>query len=70
MNAHQLKEEGNTHFKAQNIDSAIDCYTKALSLHDDDDDDSNKTKEAKSEYAVILKNRAACYLKKVGHYSR
>ncbi|XP_051925148.1 protein unc-45 homolog B [Hippocampus zosterae] len=49
----QLKDEGNKHFQAGDIDKAIECYTKAISLCQD-----------KKVLAVIHRNRAACYLKK------
>uniref|UniRef100_A0AAY4CV14 Protein unc-45 homolog B n=1 Tax=Denticeps clupeoides TaxID=299321 RepID=A0AAY4CV14_9TELE len=49
----QLKEEGNKHFQAGQIDNAIDCYTKAI-----------KSCKDKSVLAVIFRNRSACYLKK------
>ncbi|XP_048728243.1 protein unc-45 homolog B-like [Ostrea edulis] len=48
-----LKEEGNNHFKEGNITKALDSYTRALDILDIKD----------GEKAVILKNRAACYLK-------
>jgi len=48
-----VKEEGNKHFKTSKYGEAAACYTKALSL-------SNVTGNDK---AVLLKNRAACYLK-------
>uniref|UniRef100_A0A671PQI6 Uncharacterized protein n=1 Tax=Sinocyclocheilus anshuiensis TaxID=1608454 RepID=A0A671PQI6_9TELE len=46
----QLKEEGNKHFQAGEIDKAIECYTKVI-----------KDKKA---LAVIYRNRSACFLKK------
>ncbi|XP_019722623.1 protein unc-45 homolog B [Hippocampus comes] len=49
----QLKDEGNKHFQAGDIDKAIECYTKAISLCQD-----------KKVLAVIHRNRSACYLKK------
>jgi len=55
MNALELKEEGNKHFKANEYEEALTCYTKALELCDP------STKAA--DKAVYLKNRAACHLK-------
>ncbi|XP_037115818.1 protein unc-45 homolog B isoform X1 [Syngnathus acus] len=49
----QLKDEGNKHFQAGDIDKAIECYTKAINLSKD-----------KNLLAVIHRNRSACYLKK------
>ena len=48
-----VKEEGNKCFNESKYSEAAACYTKALSL-------SNVTGNDK---AVLLKNRAACYLK-------
>lgn len=47
-----LKEEGNTLFKAGDMQGAVCCYTKALKLCDGQD-----------ESAVLHRNRSACYLK-------
>lgn len=49
-----LKDEGNKHFQAGDIDKAIECYTNALKECTD-----------KKMQAVIYRNRCACYLKKV-----
>uniref|UniRef100_A0A673MLP2 Protein unc-45 homolog B n=1 Tax=Sinocyclocheilus rhinocerous TaxID=307959 RepID=A0A673MLP2_9TELE len=49
----QLKEEGNKHFQAGEIDKAIECYTKAIKFSKD-----------KKALAVIYRNRSACFLKK------
>uniref|UniRef100_A0A8C1WKK7 Protein unc-45 homolog B n=1 Tax=Cyprinus carpio TaxID=7962 RepID=A0A8C1WKK7_CYPCA len=49
----QLKEEGNKHFQAGEIDKAIECYTKAI-----------KSCKDKKALAVIYRNRSACFLKK------
>ncbi|XP_037536403.1 protein unc-45 homolog B [Nematolebias whitei] len=49
----QLKDEGNKHFQAGDIDKAIECYTNAIKVCQD-----------KKVLAVIYRNRAACYLKK------
>ncbi|XP_077418271.1 protein unc-45 homolog B [Vanacampus margaritifer] len=49
----QLKDEGNKHFQAGDIDKAIECYTKAINLCKD-----------KKVLAVVHRNRSACYLKK------
>ncbi|XP_058493131.1 protein unc-45 homolog B isoform X1 [Solea solea] len=49
----QLKDEGNKHFQAGDIDKAIECYTKAI-----------KECKDKKVLAVIHRNRSACYLKK------
>ncbi|XP_053277230.1 protein unc-45 homolog B isoform X1 [Pleuronectes platessa] len=49
----QLKDEGNKHFQAGEIDKAIDCYTAAI-----------KPCKDKKVLAVIYRNRSACYLKK------
>uniref|UniRef100_A0A671PRX2 Uncharacterized protein n=1 Tax=Sinocyclocheilus anshuiensis TaxID=1608454 RepID=A0A671PRX2_9TELE len=47
-----LREEGNNHFKAGDVQQALSCYTKAL-----------KISNCQSESAVLYRNRAACYLK-------
>jgi len=47
-----MKEEGNTAFKNGQYEQAIDFYSKAL-----------KQTTARDDRAVLLKNRAACYLK-------
>uniref|UniRef100_A0A668RS95 UNC-45/Cro1/She4 central domain-containing protein n=1 Tax=Oreochromis aureus TaxID=47969 RepID=A0A668RS95_OREAU len=47
-----LKEEGNTLFKAGDIQGAVCCYTKALKLSD-----------SQADKAVLYRNRSACYLK-------
>ncbi|KAM4618146.1 protein unc-45 homolog A [Polymixia lowei] len=47
-----LKEEGNTLFKAGDMQGALCCYTKALKLSD-----------SQTESAVLYRNRCACYLK-------
>ncbi|XP_064839686.1 protein unc-45 homolog B-like isoform X3 [Oncorhynchus masou masou] len=49
----QLKDEGNKHFQAGEVDKAIECYTKATKLCKD-----------KKVLAVIYRNRSACFLKK------
>ncbi|XP_074526041.1 protein unc-45 homolog B [Halichoeres trimaculatus] len=49
----QLKDEGNKHFQAGEIDKAIECYSKAIKVGKD-----------KKVLAVIYRNRSACYLKK------
>uniref|UniRef100_A0A672KYU8 Protein unc-45 homolog B n=1 Tax=Sinocyclocheilus grahami TaxID=75366 RepID=A0A672KYU8_SINGR len=49
----QLKDEGNKHFQAGEIDKAIECYTKAIKFSKD-----------KKALAVIYRNRSACFLKK------
>lgn len=50
----QLKEEGNKYFQTGDVDKAIECYSNAVKLCKD-----------KKVLAVIFRNRAACYLKKV-----
>uniref|UniRef100_A0A674N5S8 Unc-45 myosin chaperone B n=1 Tax=Takifugu rubripes TaxID=31033 RepID=A0A674N5S8_TAKRU len=52
----QLKDEGNKHFQAGDIDKAIECYSSAIKVCPD-----------KKMLAVIYRNRSACYLKKVSH---
>ena len=52
--AQKWKEEGNKHYKAQDYDSALAAYTKALEINTEPNPDK----------AVYYKNRAACYLKK------
>lgn len=52
----QLKDEGNKHFQAGDIDKAIECYSKAIKVGKD-----------KKVLAVIYRNRSACYLKKVSN---
>ncbi|KAG1972085.1 protein unc-45 homolog B [Pimephales promelas] len=49
----QLKDEGNKHFQAGEIDKAIECYTKAIKVCKD-----------KKMLAIIYRNRSACFLKK------
>uniref|UniRef100_UPI0037E82B4C protein unc-45 homolog B n=1 Tax=Semicossyphus pulcher TaxID=241346 RepID=UPI0037E82B4C len=49
----QLKDEGNNHFQAGEVDKAIECYSKAIKVCKD-----------KKVLAVIHRNRSACYLKK------
>ncbi|XP_071451063.1 protein unc-45 homolog B [Hetaerina americana] len=51
---HKLKEEGNVYFKNGQWDLAVSCYSKAIA----------STKEDSKEKAILLKNRAAAYLKK------
>uniref|UniRef100_A0A8C7ZY19 Protein unc-45 homolog B n=1 Tax=Oryzias sinensis TaxID=183150 RepID=A0A8C7ZY19_9TELE len=51
--ANQLKDEGNKHFQAGEIDKAIECYTNAIKVCKD-----------KTLLAVIYRNRSACFLKK------
>uniref|UniRef100_A0AAR2L264 UNC-45/Cro1/She4 central domain-containing protein n=1 Tax=Pygocentrus nattereri TaxID=42514 RepID=A0AAR2L264_PYGNA len=53
VNPVQLKDEGNKHFQAGEIDQAIECYTKAI-----------KACKDKKAQAVIYRNRSACFLKK------
>uniref|UniRef100_A0A7N6FK35 Protein unc-45 homolog B n=1 Tax=Anabas testudineus TaxID=64144 RepID=A0A7N6FK35_ANATE len=53
-----LKDEGNKHFQAGDIDKAIECYTKAI-----------KECKDKNTLAVIHRNRSACYLKKENYAS-
>uniref|UniRef100_A0A674PCT6 Unc-45 myosin chaperone B n=1 Tax=Takifugu rubripes TaxID=31033 RepID=A0A674PCT6_TAKRU len=53
----QLKDEGNKHFQAGDIDKAIECYSSAIKVCPD-----------KKMLAVIYRNRSACYLKKVSHF--
>ena len=48
-----VKEEGNKCFNENKYGEAAACYTKALSL----------SSVAGNDKAVLLKNRAACYLK-------
>uniref|UniRef100_A0AAQ6IGR2 Protein unc-45 homolog B n=1 Tax=Anabas testudineus TaxID=64144 RepID=A0AAQ6IGR2_ANATE len=55
---HDLKDEGNKHFQAGDIDKAIECYTKAI-----------KECKDKNTLAVIHRNRSACYLKKENYAS-
>uniref|UniRef100_A0A3P8W5A8 Unc-45 myosin chaperone A n=1 Tax=Cynoglossus semilaevis TaxID=244447 RepID=A0A3P8W5A8_CYNSE len=47
-----LKEEGNTLFKAGDMQGAVGCYTRALKLN-----------ESPKDCAVLYRNRSACYLK-------
>lgn len=55
----QLKDEGNKHFLAGDTDKAIECYTNAIKVCQD-----------KKVQAVIYRNRAACYLKKVSNLEK
>lgn len=50
----QLKDDGNKHFQAGDMENAIECYSKALKVCKD-----------KKVQAVIYRNRSACFLKKV-----
>lgn len=59
-----LKSEGNAHFKDEKYELAAACYTQALKLLPQDEKDKEKLKER----GVILKNRAACYLKLVSNF--
>ncbi|KAA6389293.1 MAG: putative RNA polymerase II-associated protein 3 [Streblomastix strix] len=47
--ANEIKEKGNTHFKRNELNEALECYSKAISLQ--------------PKNAIYLANRAACYLK-------
>ncbi|XP_077372055.1 protein unc-45 homolog A [Festucalex cinctus] len=47
-----LREEGNSLFKAGDLQGAVCCYTRALKLSD-----------SRQESAVLYRNRSACYLK-------
>ena len=58
-----LKSEGNAHFKEEKYELAVACYTQALKLLPKDEKDKEKLKDR----GVILKNRAACYLKLVSN---
>lgn len=55
MDPQKFKEEGNEHFKNEDFDEAITCYTKALKF-------SDRSKNDK-DCAIYLKNRSACKLK-------
>ena len=55
MDPLKFKEEGNEHFKNEDYDEAITCYTKALKF-------SDRSKNDK-DCAIYLKNRSACKLK-------
>uniref|UniRef100_A0A669PB92 Protein unc-45 homolog B n=1 Tax=Phasianus colchicus TaxID=9054 RepID=A0A669PB92_PHACC len=50
----QLKEEGNKYFQASDYERAAESYTKAMKLNKD-----------RALQAVLYRNRAACFLKKV-----
>lgn len=50
----QLKEEGNKYFQANDYEKAVQSYTQAIKLNKD-----------KALQAVLYRNRAACFLKKV-----
>lgn len=54
----QLKDEGNKHFTAGELDQAIDCYNQAI-----------KECKDKKVLAVIYRNRSACFLKKENYTS-
>lgn len=56
-----LKTEGNQYFKEEKYELAASCYTQALKLFTPEEKDKGKLKDR----GVILKNRAACYLKLV-----
>ena len=55
------KTEGNQYFKEEKYELAASCYTQALKLFTPEEKDKGKLKDR----GVILKNRAACYLKLV-----
>uniref|UniRef100_A0A673BTG5 UNC-45/Cro1/She4 central domain-containing protein n=1 Tax=Sphaeramia orbicularis TaxID=375764 RepID=A0A673BTG5_9TELE len=52
VNSSTLKEDGNSLFKAGDMQGAVSCYTKALVLS-----------ENQADSAVLYRNRSACYLK-------
>ncbi|CAM9401919.1 unnamed protein product [Choristocarpus tenellus] len=53
--AHEMKELGNSHYKAREFRDAMDYYTMALEFSPEDE-------ESKEDRAVYLSNRAACQL--------
>ena len=55
--AAKLKDAGNSAFKEQRWEDALECYSKALGLVPEDSKDR----------AVLLKNRAATHLKLEGY---
>ena len=55
MDPQKFKEQGNEHFKNEDYEEAITCYTKALKF-------SDRSKNDK-DCAIYLKNRSACKLK-------
>lgn len=55
MSLANLKLQGNEHFKQNQFEEALSCYTKALDL-------SDKTTKAEDK-AVLHKNKSACHLK-------
>lgn len=52
QDAQVAKEAGNAHFKAGEIESAIDCYTESIDVSPED---------ALQERSVFFANRSACY---------
>lgn len=50
----QLKEEGNKYFQASDYERAAQSYTQAMKLNKD-----------RALQAVLYRNRAACFLKRV-----
>ena len=62
----ELKEEGNIYFRKGDYDKALSCYTQALKIGRNACE-KDKDRGKKNEKAVILKNRAACYLKLVSN---
>lgn len=55
--AHELKEQGNTHFARREHVQALACYAQALRL----------TPETHPDRALLHSNRAACYLRDKQH---
>ena len=56
------KTEGNEHYKAQAFPEAIAAYGKAVKRLPDPDDDEPIDPELAKTAAVVLCNRAACYI--------
>lgn len=55
MTAAELKQQGNEHFKRNEFEEALSCYTRALELAD------KSTKP--DDRSVLHKNKSACHLK-------
>lgn len=55
MTLAELKQKGNEHFKLNQFEEALSCYTKALDLSDQTTNTDDR--------AVLHKNMSACHLK-------
>lgn len=61
----KLKEDGNQHFKSNNYESALTCYTQALKLCNH----GTKEKAVENLVATLYSNRSAVHLKRADYSS-